>query len=102
METATPRQRARIKAYGWEVPKACTKKQASAMINQAERKGLALSDDYQRRIEARTKKEEARQKVREEKWRRQYERDSLKEERELERMTRPPTRRGMGTRGLFR
>lgn len=91
-EPATSRQKDRIRAYGWEVPRNCTKRRASGMINAAEKKGLHVSKEYAKKITAYRKAQEEEDRKEEEKMRREYERDQAQDEAEFRKMFKPESK----------
>lgn len=91
-EPATSRQKDRIRAYGWEVPKNCTKRRASGMINAAEKKGLHVSKEYAKKITAYRKAQEEENRKEDEMMRREYERDQAQDEAEFRKMFKPKSK----------
>ena len=91
-EPATSRQKDRIRAYGWEVPRNCTKRRASGMINAAEKKGLHVSKEYAKKITAYRKAQEEENRKEDEKIRREYERDQAQDEAEFRKLFKPQSK----------
>ena len=86
-ELATPRQKELIRAYGWKLPPNCTKKRASGMIYAAKLNGLQVSKEYARKEDGRRAKEAEKDRIENEKLRREYEADEARDIAEWRKMT---------------